>query len=176
MKATGILQYDPKATTVQSLPWSLILKCDVDWYRKTVLDVRGQMPQKWGKIVDQLRSTGSSGVITEARLGLMGDMMLPPWGCHISLLRQERPRRNISQWGFLNGKTFTFEFDPEPWYNHRHVWFDIFSQDLLDIREFFGLPRYPRCPLHLSVGNWDEHILPIKGKRRFGMKELHSFE
>jgi len=167
LTATGTLQYDPRATSVEFTQWCLILKCDYDWFRKTEYDTRGQLPQTWMNVIDQLRSTGSSGKITDTRLGLMGKMLPPPWGCHVSVFRQERPTRNVQDWGrYLNGKVFKFEFDPEPWYNSRHIWYSIRCEDLLDVREYFGLPRNPRVPLHLSVGHWDEYVTGPNGMKR----------
>jgi len=165
--AIGRLRYDPRGASVPYRPWWLVLQCDGDWHRRLLVDVRGKLPQAWRIVTDPDRNVGKTRDVPH--LGRVGRLIRPAWGCHISILRGERPTKNAGAWGRDNGFEVTFEYDPDPWYNNEYVWYDVYSEGLLDMREAYGLRREPKQALHLTVARWAEDVPPWLGgeKRRF---------
>ena len=76
----------------------------------------------------------------------------PKWGYHISVLRKEEPNLNKDKFEEKNGLTISFEYDNVYNIGDNHIWFDVFSKDIDDLRRFFGLPIKPEYPLHLTIG------------------------
>jgi len=76
----------------------------------------------------------------------------PAWKCHVSVIRSE----GIScpdKWGHDDGRKIKFEYDPVIKTNGRHYWLSVHSEELLDVRAFYGLDRKTWPPLHLTLGN-----------------------
>jgi hypothetical protein len=126
-KSTGVITYDPKAKTIDSKPWWLILACCEDlarYYRETY----------------NLFYRGSS-----------RKLMKPAWGSHVSVIRGEEPA-NKDLWLFRQGETVEFEYDGELLSNDLYCWLPVRCETLLNLREQLGLPRNPIHSLHLTIG------------------------
>lgn len=131
-KSTGRLRYNP---VVRDLPlgenW-LILDCD-----QNILKYYQYWLKKNAYVFDR-----------------------PAWGSHISVIRGESISTNYKdKWGFNNGSLFSFEYEVEYKTNGDYIWFEVRSEELLDLREIFGLRREPKYNLHLSIAklkpeNW----------------------
>lgn len=124
---TGVLKYNPKAKSIDSKPWWLILQGCEDlarYYRETYnLFYRG----------------------TNKKLNK------PAWGSHVSIIRGEEPP-NKELWLVQADEIVTFEYDTELNTNDLYCWLTVRCDTLLDLREQFGLPREPIHPFHLTVG------------------------
>lgn len=79
-------------------------------------------------------------------------LQAPLWGAHISAIRGERPP-NEALWKRWDGDAVEFEYDPAMRETEGFVWCAVRCQRLLALREELGLPREPRPPLHLTIGN-----------------------
>ena len=76
----------------------------------------------------------------------------PKWGYHISVLRKEEPKLNKDKWEEQNGLTISFQYEPVYRIGDNHVWLDIDSSDIYELRCFFGLYEEPEYSLHLTIG------------------------
>lgn len=126
MKSVGILVYDPKARTIESKPWWLILQACPDlarYYRYSLnLFYRAQFT-----------------------------VQRPAWDSHISVVRGEEPLDRVA-WGKYQDEEVEFEYDPELKTNGVYYWLDVECGRLFDIRVELGLPRIPRHLFHMTVG------------------------
>jgi len=176
--ATGILRYDPQAATIEGKRWWLILDCGLGWFHKAVHETRGKLPQQWRWVIDNDRTyknVRNNDQRIEPRIAPVGSLKVPAWGCHISVLRGERPRTGARLWKGDEGRVITFEYDPEPWYNDEYIWLDIVCPELEEIRTRFGLSpkRHPwggQYRPHLTVARWEDPVPDwLDGqRRRFG--------
>jgi len=78
----------------------------------------------------------------------------PGWDTHISVIRNEEVI-NPAKWGWGAGKKVEFRYEPEVLSNGRHFWIRVECEKMLDLREWYGLPRFPSRQLHLTLGNDD---------------------
>lgn len=76
----------------------------------------------------------------------------PAWRTHVSVIRNERIK-TPSKWGWGNGKKVEFQYDPTVLTNGIHYWMRVTCDKMLELREWYGLPRTPYRPLHLTLGN-----------------------
>jgi hypothetical protein len=153
----GILKYDPRSLSTTFQKWNLIVECDYGWFEQFKFFSQGKIPQQWRSVIDYSRGLGGNKKITEPRLALMGDVVQPAWGCHISLLRGEKPNRNVGQWGRLMGSQIHFDQqDQNVYYNNEYFWIRVQSPEFMKIREYFGL-NAPRLPFHLTIARWNEY-------------------
>jgi hypothetical protein len=85
----------------------------------------------------------------------VGDMR---WGPHISFIRGEEPT-DFFEWNALHEKEIEVEIEPIYRTNGKHLWFNILSEQIFDLREKVGLKRYrythpPFNGLHLTLGTY----------------------
>lgn len=88
----------------------------------------------------------------------------PPWGAHISVVRDEKPAKP-ELWNAWQGKRISFTYDSEIKGYAEYLWLNVQCEELLDIREDLGLYRFPEFSLHLTVGrrqNYGPKDLPIE--------------
>jgi len=85
----------------------------------------------------------------------------PGWKAHISVIRGEKVV-NSTAWGKYAGRRVGFEYEPIVKTNGKHYWLSVESEDLLDVREFYGLPRVTYPKLHLTLGN--DFLSEVKGE------------
>lgn len=154
--AIGRLHYDPTGAG-RPEPWWLILRCDGDWFRKLERDIRGKMPRTWKLVSDPARNVGKQ--VDPPHLAAVGKIVPPNWGCHITVLRGDEPSKNKHLWGKDEGYTIEFEYDPDPRYNNEYIWYDVWSEEILQMREAYGFDRNlrgrSRDALHLTVARWE---------------------
>lgn len=81
----------------------------------------------------------------------------PVWGTHISIVRGE-VIPNSEAWGFAANKIINFEYDPGVRDNGEYYWLKVYCDELLAIRELFGLKREPQFGLHLTIGRTTESL------------------
>ncbi len=78
------------------------------------------------------------------------------YGAHISVVKGERIP-NPDRWKYKNGKTITFEYWPLPrGDNDKHIWIDVYSESLRDIRATLGLPD--RKKFHITIGRLTDSV------------------
>lgn len=160
--ATGFLTYDPAAFTVRRKAWWCILECGSGWFWWYKPQLLQELPGEWMWAVDRDRvfegGTGSR-VDKTPHLALVRPTLSPPaWGPHISIMRGEKPRRNLDVWqGKRKGPKFTrpgapieFTYDLHPHTNGHHWLLRVESETLGDLRDFYGLSRKPRVRFHLT--------------------------
>jgi len=76
----------------------------------------------------------------------------PLWGAHISVIRDEKPV-NLEHWKSLDGQKTQIEYSQELQEIHSYAFLPVSCDTALDYRELLGLPRTPKFPLHLTIGN-----------------------
>lgn len=139
-KAVGTLRFDPRAGTTARDRWWLIVQCEDDWW---------ELHQHWAARMGRGQWVRDrNGKLQFKNLSLIR----PAWGTHISVLRGEKPRKNIDRWREQEGRQVEFMLDPFVHFNDEYWWLNIECPELLDIREFYGLRREPKMRLHLTVG------------------------
>lgn len=76
----------------------------------------------------------------------------PLWGPHVSVVQGEVPAQPAC-WKDREGAEMAFELRFPPQEIGDYVFFPVDCEAALDYREALGLPRAPRHPLHLTIGN-----------------------
>lgn len=76
----------------------------------------------------------------------------PLWGAHVSVVRGEVPP-NPSLWNVPDGSEVRLSYRQEPRESEGFIYLPVDCPSLLDYREALGLPRQPKWPLHLTIGN-----------------------
>ena len=239
--ASGVLRYGPTAETVDRAPWWMILHCGPDWFHLYSQWMTEHSEGRWAHVVDPARIFRGQDVDREPRLALLRPVYEPPaWGPHISIMRGEKPLKNLDLWvlqrkigdaqwgegraatrlkrmvetlaelkaqcesaskkqihslkgqirgletkiskqrrwrqgnksilqrllgelqdrrgrmpsGLDSGMEIEFTYEPSPRTKSflHHWWLDVRSEELENIREFYGLPREPKVPFHLTLG------------------------
>lgn len=76
------------------------------------------------------------------------------WGFHVSVIKGETPTKNLDQWGKFDGHTVKFNYGNYVSYsNGRHAWINLYSDDLSDIRDYYGLNVCKRkLKYHATLG------------------------
>ncbi len=83
------------------------------------------------------------------------------WGAHISCIKNELPLKNKDLWGKDFGSIEFYYSNIIRYDNGCHAWLDIWSPQLNEIREFFGLNAkinfggHPRH-YHMTLGRWND--------------------
>ena len=85
----------------------------------------------------------------------------PKIGQHITIVRREEPLINKEKWEEKDKLSISFEYDISFNVGDNHVWLNVFSKEMNDLRLFFGLPENPEYPLHLTIG-YIEEIYSLK--------------
>ena len=80
----------------------------------------------------------------------------PKIGQHITIIRREKPLQNKDKWQERDNLSIFFEYDTAFNVGDNHVWLNVFSKEMNDLRLFFGLPEKPEYPLHLTIGYIEE--------------------
>src|SRR4051794_2513233 len=125
MLSSGTLVYNPKAETIASRPWWLILRACPDlaaYYRDSLTR------------------------FYRAQFKVQG----PAWGSHVSVVRGEEPP-NPDAWGKYAGEEVAFEYDPELQSNGVYYWLAVTCPRLEAVRVELGLPPLPENGFHLTV-------------------------
>ena len=76
----------------------------------------------------------------------------PLWGPHVSIVQGEVPP-NPQYWKDRGGETVSLEYEQAPQETDGYVYLPVTCEAALDYRELLGLPRSPKWPLHLTIGN-----------------------
>lgn len=76
----------------------------------------------------------------------------PLWGPHVSIVQGEVPR-HPRHWKDREGVAMPFTLFWSPQELGEYVFYPVVCDAALDYREALGLPRAPRHPLHLTIGN-----------------------
>ena len=82
---------------------------------------------------------------------------------HITIVRlnKEQPS-NMDVWGKHEGRKINFEYEPGVHRDDKYFWINAYSEEIGDIREELGLPRYrddtnfggvKRNEYHITIGN-----------------------
>ena len=82
-------------------------------------------------------------------------LQAPLWGTHVSVIRGEEPP-NPAEWGRFQGAEVEFDYEPLVQETDGYLWVAVACPRALDLREQLGLPREPKPPLHLTIGNSQE--------------------
>jgi len=82
---------------------------------------------------------------------------------HITIVRLNKEQPTIMEnWGKYEGKKISFEYDANVQRDDKYFWINAYSEDIGDIREELGLPRYrddtafggiKRNEYHITIGN-----------------------
>jgi hypothetical protein len=124
-KSSGKLTYSPRTHLKSSENW-LVVMCDdeiANYYRCLY---RREFP--W-----------------------LSKLQRPVWGCHISVVRGENIP-NVQAWGFAANRIINFDYEPGVKTNGEYFWLTVHCDELLAIREVFGVRREPKFGLHLTIG------------------------
>lgn len=111
-------------------PWWLTLRVDagiMDYYRWWIHSQR----DVWGRSVHKTCE--------------------PVAKAHISVVRGEKPNRNIDKWSKVVGARFSFSYSHEVQTNGKHWWLLCESEQVRELREYLGLPVISSTKLHLTV-------------------------
>jgi len=122
-KTKGRLIFDPRKGTKDFEPWWVLLNLDREIQRYYAWHLL-----RYGIPV----CTGSQ------------------WGCHISVVKGEKPT-NETEWGKKHGKFIEITYSGQMRRdNDKHVWIDVYSDELAEFRASLGLPHKRR--FHITIG------------------------
>jgi len=76
----------------------------------------------------------------------------PKHGSHISIVRGEGEPENKEQWMLHDGGTMSFEYCHEMAFGSTHVWLNVRSKELTELRKDLGLGERPEFGFHLTLG------------------------
>lgn len=76
---------------------------------------------------------------------------------HITIVRkniEQVKQKKMSQWGTWDGLPVKISYDPRIRFNDKYYWMDAWSDDIVSIRRYLGLPDYRfEDKFHITVGN-----------------------
>ena len=78
-------------------------------------------------------------------------LIKPAWGAHISWIRNEIIKFP-KKWKLLENQIIEFEYDSNIQTNGTYFWLKVKCDALLDLRSQYGLNKYPKFGLHLTIG------------------------
>jgi hypothetical protein len=87
----------------------------------------------------------------------LGKLIRPVFGAHISVIRGERIS-NKQLWRLDENKIIEFEYEPGVRDNGEYYWLKVKCDYLCDLREKYGLSRYPQFDFHLTIGRTTQHV------------------
>jgi hypothetical protein len=122
-KSTGALVFDPGRGTKYYDPWWAIVECD-----QGIVDYYCWLCRRYGKPVERNKL----------------------WRAHISFLKGEQPP-NLEKWGQEMSVEFYYS-DQVRFDNGCHGWLDVWSDDLIRLREQFGLSPKLKMSYHITLG------------------------
>lgn len=74
------------------------------------------------------------------------------WNFHSSIIKHEEPQLNKDKWGIFEGQTIKFKYGNYiSFSNGKHAWLNLISDDLNDIRSFYGLQNSIKI-YHMTLG------------------------
>jgi hypothetical protein len=76
----------------------------------------------------------------------------PLWGTHVSVIRDEKPPE-LAAWKAPEGDAVKLFYSQEVEIHSGYAAVPVVCEDVLDYREKLGLPREPKFPLHMTIGN-----------------------
>lgn len=75
-----------------------------------------------------------------------------PHGAHISVIKGEKPKYP-EFWKYMDKQWIEFQYEPAPYSdNGKHVWINVYSKQLSDIRIKLGLRE--RSRFHITIGRF----------------------
>jgi hypothetical protein len=72
-------------------------------------------------------------------------------GSHISVIRNETPIKNASEWGWRDGQIIKFKYTHDVYTNGNHWWVNVEGTEFSEIRAYYGFPSNKKW-FHLTVG------------------------
>lgn len=130
MKSTGKLIYSPRTHLSSSDRW-LVLMCD----------------DEISKYYRHLYTIAYPYLNAERH----GKLTRPVWGTHISVIRGEQVPNN-KLWRLSENKIVEFTYEAGVLDNGEYYWLKVNCPELEDLREKYGLSRYPKFGFHLTIG------------------------
>ena len=79
-------------------------------------------------------------------------LIRPKHGSHISVVRGEGEPENKERWFWNNEGLMEFEYSNEIIYGDKHVWLEVRSESLVELRKRLGLNEFPQYGFHLTLG------------------------
>ena len=94
------------------------------------------------------------------------NLQRPKEQAHITIVRKDIETPTYNNWGFRDGKDILFEYEPIIKTDELYAWIDVFSDEIGNLREVLGLPRFRKGfdRYHLTVGNF-------KGSNAAGLRK-----
>lgn len=125
MKSIGKIIYSPYTHLLSSNNWAIV-SCDdeIARYYRHLHDMEFAHQKKLSK---------------------------PTWGAHISWIRNEIIKFP-KKWKLLENQIIEFEYDSNIQTNGTYFWLKVKCDALLDLRSQYGLNKYPKFGLHLTIG------------------------
>jgi len=76
----------------------------------------------------------------------------PAFGSHISIIKSEKPNRNVEDWYGHDGLKFYFQYSSNVMTDGKTWWLSVVCKALTEIRQHYGLSDKPRSDFHISLG------------------------
>lgn len=124
-RSTGILDWEPGKGTKRYEPWWSLVLCD-----DGIIDYYAWLCRRQGMALQK----GSA------------------FGAHISFLKGEEPPKK-DMWGYPIDRPIEFVYSHIVRVdNDCHAWVDVWSDDLIRLREALGYPPKVKMSYHLTIG------------------------
>ncbi len=135
-QSTGIISFDPGLNTKHYEPYWCLMKIDEEIYKY----------YSWF-------------------MNREGEPILKPntlWGFHASIIKGDVPTKNLDKWGMFQGEQIPFHYGNEiRWSNGRHCWMNLYSERLMEIRDFYGLHiNGGKLKYHMTLGRLKNPTVP----------------
>jgi len=75
----------------------------------------------------------------------------PSFNSHISIITGEKPLLNEDQWKKFHGEKITFKYSNEIFTNGYFFWIRVQSPEMIELREYYGLPPIGKYFLHNTI-------------------------
>ena len=99
------------------------------------------------------------------------------WKFHVSVIKGEEPLKNKDQWRKFNNQKISFHYGNFVSYsNGRHAWLNCYSDELSDIRDFYGLETNgKKLKYHMTLGRLKNQTQPDTKRPGIIYKDSNNF-
>lgn len=81
----------------------------------------------------------------------------PAFDAHVSVLKglEQATEKMKTHWEYLNGKIVEVHYDPNIYWNEKHVWINTYCKEYFDLREYYGVLDWNTKDFsHLTIGKF----------------------
>lgn len=125
----GIICYDPSRGKKQDPYW-----CVIEIDKEITRYYRAQFKKRFGY-----------------------ELLSPSFDAHVSVLKGINTPEIENNWKHLDGKKVTVWYDPNLYWNNKHVWLNTYCEEYFELRKFYNIENWNTKDFgHLTIGKIKE--------------------